>query len=113
MADATKKNGMATAALVLGIISIPTGFMGWLGIICGILAIIFAVVAKGKIKSDPELAHTAGSAKGGMITGIIGVVIGIVVIVLVLMAVAALGDSVLDAADADSFKDMMKDLNNN
>lgn len=107
-----KKNGMATAALVLGIISIPTGFMGWLGIICGILAIIFAVVAKNKIKADPELAHTAGSAKGGLITGIIGVVIGIVVIVLVLMAVAAMGDAMLDAAGSESLEDMMRELEN-
>jgi hypothetical protein len=108
---APKKNGMATASLVLGIISIPTGFMGWLGIICGILAIIFAVVAKNKIKADPALAHTGGAAKGGLITGVIGMVIGIIMIVLVIMAVAAMGDAMMDAAgDSQNLDELMNSL---
>ena len=106
-----KKNGMATAALVLGIISIPTGFMGWLGIICGILAIIFAVVAKNKIKADPALAHTGGAAKGGLITGIIGLIIGIVMIILAIMLLSAAADMAMDAAgDAQSLDELMNSL---
>ena len=41
-----KKNGMALAAMVLGIISLALFWTGWLGLICGILAIIFGIVAK-------------------------------------------------------------------
>ena len=100
-----KKNGMATASLVLGIISIPTAFMGWVGIICGILAIIFAIVAKNKIKADSDLAHTNGAATGGLITGIIGMVLAIIMIVIALMFVAAVVDGVTDLENLQEFGD--------
>ena len=102
-----KKNGMATAAMVLGIISIPTGFMGWLGIICGILAIIFAVVAKNKIKADAGLSHTSGAAKTGLITGIIGVVIGIIIIILAIMFVSAVADAAMNSEElSEAFREL-------
>ena len=107
-----KKNGMATASLVLGIISIPTAFMGWVGIICGILAIIFAIVAKNKIKADSDLAHTNGAATGGLITGIIGMVLAIIMIVIALMFVAAVVDGVTDLENLQEFGDAMENLGN-
>ena len=87
-----QSNGMATASLILGIISIVLGFFGWIGIICGILAIIFAIVAKNKIKVNPALAHTNGSATGGLITGIIGLLIGIAITVIAIMFVSAVAE---------------------
>lgn len=69
---AQKKNGMATAAMVLGIISIVLGLFGWLGILTGLVAVILAVVAKNQIKADPSMSGSAGQAKGGLIMGIIG-----------------------------------------
>ncbi len=102
-----KPNGMATASMVLGILSIVFGFFGWLGIICGILAIIFAVVAKNKIKTDPAMAHSAGKAKGGLIMGIIGIIIGVVIIVLFIMAAKALVEGALNSQDMqDAFRDL-------
>lgn len=92
MTDGTqKKNGMATASMVLGIISIVLGLlMGWVGALIGVVAIILAVVAKNQIKADPSMAGSAGQAKGGLIMGIIGAVVGIVVTILVIMAANAL-----------------------
>jgi hypothetical protein len=84
-----QSNGMATASLILGIISIVLGFFGWLGIVCGILAIIFGVVAKSKIKANPAMAHSNGAATGGLITGIIGLIIGIAITVIAIMFVSA------------------------
>lgn len=89
MSEEKTSNGMATASLILGIVSIVTGFFGWIGIICGLLAIIFAVVAKNKIKANPSMAHTSGSATGGLITGIIGMLIGIAITVIAIMFVSA------------------------
>ena len=109
MSDATtsKSNGMATASLILGILSIVLGFFGWLGIICGVLAIIFSVVAKNKIKADPSMAASAGSAKGGMITGIIGVVIGVIIIILAIMFVSAVADAAMNSQELnDAFRDL-------
>lgn len=89
MSEEKSSNGMATASLILGIVSIVTGFFGWIGIICGILAIIFAVVAKNKIKANPSMAHTSGAATGGLITGIIGMLIGIAITIIAIMFVSA------------------------
>ncbi|MCP4132414.1 MAG: hypothetical protein GY754_15690 [bacterium] len=66
---------MAVASLVLGIISIFTGFFGvwaFIGTICGVIGLILAIIAK---KKDPE----SGAAKGGLITSIAGIVISIAV----------------------------------
>jgi hypothetical protein len=105
MSEVTKKsNGMATASLILGIISIVTGFFGWLGIICGLLAIIFAIVAKNKIKADPALASSKGAATGGLVTGIIGLLIGIAITVIAIMFVAAVAEG---AANSQELRDLM------
>ena len=98
-AGAPQGNGMATASLILGICSIALCWLGWIGIICGILAIIFAVVAKNKIKANPSVGG-AGSAKGGLITGIIGIAIAVVFIILALMFVAAVTSNVEGWQDA-------------
>lgn len=106
-----KKNGMALAAMVLGIISLALFWTGWLGLICGILAIIFGIVAKNKIKADPDLAPTAGKAKGGLIMGIIGSVLAIVWIVLLVMAVNAATSNFEDSMS--DWEDAMDQLDNN
>ena len=108
MSEVQKKNGMATASLVLGILSIVLFFTSWIAIIMGILAIIFGVVAKNKIKADPELAHTGGAAKGGIIMGIIGIVIVIVMIVIAMMFLSA----VVGSVDMSGFEDSLRDLEN-
>ena len=73
-----QKNGKATAALVLGIISLIGICIPIAGIICGIIAIVLAVLAK----------------KAGMILGIIGIVISIVM--WIVNAVILAGSGILD-----------------
>ena len=111
MSELQKKNGMATASLVLGILSIVLFFTSWIAIIMGILAIIFGVVAKNKIKADPDLAHTGGAAKGGIIMGIIGIVIVIVMIVIAMMFISSVVGSVDMSGLEDSLREL-EDLNN-
>ena len=81
-------NGMATASLILGIVSIVLCFVWFVGIISGILAIVLAIVAKNKIKADPNLGGS-GAATGGLITGVIGVLISIIFIVIAILFVSA------------------------
>jgi hypothetical protein len=107
MSEAKQSNGMATASLILGIVSIVTFFMPYLAVVCAILAIIFAVVAKNKIKANSELAHTKGAATGGMITGIIGLIISVIVIVIAVMFVAAVA-----GAAGSSLEESMRELQN-
>lgn len=82
-----QKNGKATAALVLGIISLIGICIPIAGIICGIFAIILAVMAKKEGSTD-------GKQKAGMILGIIGIVISI--IMWIVNAVILAGSGILD-----------------
>ena len=68
---------MGVAALVLGIISLVISIgagaagLGWIGSICGFLAIIFGAIAR----KNPE---QRGTATGGLVCGIIALTWGIV-----------------------------------
>ena len=89
-----QKNGKAVAALVLGIVSLLGLCIPLAGIICGIIAIILAVMAKKEGSTD-------GKQKAGMIlesedrkSGIIGIVISI--IMWIVNAVILAGSGILD-----------------
>lgn len=69
-------NGMGTASMVLGIIGLVcyvTVVMWWLGIVLGILAIIFGAVGRGKVKRGEATNKTA--ATSGLVCGIIATVL--------------------------------------
>ena len=110
---APKSNGMATASLVLGIVSIALGWIlgGILGIITGILAIILAVVAKKKIKADPSMGGK-GSATGGMVTGIIGLVLYSIIWIIVIVFLSTAASGLEDAFNSQEFQDAMRNSNN-
>src|SRR5690554_1939066 len=97
-------NGMATASLVLGIVSIVLCFFWVVGVISGILAIVLALVAKSKIKADSNLGGS-GAATGGLITGIIGVILSVIIVVVAIMFVGAVMD-----AGAQGFEEAFKEL---
>lgn len=61
-----KRNGLATASLVLGIISIPT--LGLLGV-GAITAIVLGSIALNRIKKEPATHGGKGMAIAGIITG--------------------------------------------
>ncbi|MBQ8173899.1 MAG: DUF4190 domain-containing protein [Clostridia bacterium] len=69
VAEQKRKNGFSIAALVLGIISIVCCCIDYLGLVCAILAIVFAVLDK------KRNAAMNGMALAGLICGIIGAVI--------------------------------------
>lgn len=74
-------NGLAIASLVLGILSIIMVFVyAWVGIICAIVGIVLAVVAK---KQNPS-----GLATAGLVLSIIALAICIIAII-ALIACAA------------------------
>jgi hypothetical protein len=81
VAAQTKTSGYAIASLVLGLV--------WGYGVGSILAIIFAVIAKNKIKEGGGTVTGGGMATAGLVLGIIGVV-GAAIIIL---AVAASEDT--------------------
>ncbi len=82
-----QKNGKATAALVLGIVSLIGICVPIAGIICGIIAIVLASMAK-------KEGAVNGKQKAGLILGIIGIVISIVM--WIVNAVILAGSGILD-----------------
>jgi len=70
-------NGMAIAALVLGIVSIPGGFTVWIGLIAGVLGIVFGII--GLRRASQPGGRGKGMAVAGLATGVVGLVLSIVV----------------------------------
>lgn len=74
--DAKSSNrGFAIASLVLGILSIVCCCLTYVGLAMAIMAVVFAIVSRGKMGYFDPLALT------GLILGIIGVVFGISTVV--------------------------------
>jgi hypothetical protein len=71
---APKTDGMAIASLVLGILSITC-----IGLIGTILAVVFGILSRKKIKESGGALKGEGLALAGIILGIAGAVIGTIV----------------------------------
>ena len=82
---APPSNGMATAALVLGILSICLFWAMGIGVILGVLATIFGVLGRKKARTLPG-EYASGRAMAGLVTGIIGAVISALFFMLVVVA---------------------------
>lgn len=83
-----QKKGLAVAAMICGILSIPCC---WLAIILGPLGAIMGFIAKNKVDAEPMEYGGRGMAMAGIITGIIGTCIAILWIVLNILGVALNG----------------------
>lgn len=75
-------NGMAVAALVLGIISVPLLFLNWVDSIIAVLAIVFAVLG---IRRAARGAGRRGMSVAGLVLGIVGLVASVIVLVVVVL----------------------------
>lgn len=79
-----KTNGKAIAALVLGILSLVIPYVG---LILGIIAIVFASKAMREVSRTNEGGR--GMAIAGLVCGIIGTALYAIVILIVVIAAAA------------------------
>lgn len=81
------QNGMSVAALVCGILSILAIWAFGVGVLLGVLAIVFGVIGRRRADEDPN-DTSRGQATAGFVCGIVGVVGGLFY---VLVAVLAFG----------------------
>ncbi|MFF7717356.1 DUF4190 domain-containing protein [Streptomyces sp. NPDC087659] len=79
-------NGMGIAALVLGIIAVVGFCMYGLGIVLGILALIFGFI--GRARAQRGEANNGGMALAGIILGAIGIVVSAAFLGFLIWAVA-------------------------
>ncbi len=81
-APSTGNDGMAIAALVVGVISLLIAwipFVGLLGVVGGIVALVLGIVARKRITRTR--AEGGGLAVGGIVTGAIALVLGLAITV--------------------------------
>ncbi|WP_239086491.1 DUF4190 domain-containing protein, partial [Streptomyces parvus] len=90
-------NGLGTAAMVIGIISVVGFCLYGLNIILGILALIFGIIGLGRAKRGE--ATNRGMALAGVILGSVGIVVGAAILGLIIWA----------ATTADSDRDYDSD----
>ncbi|MCD7948637.1 MAG: hypothetical protein LUG13_10235 [Oscillospiraceae bacterium] len=86
--DQVPGKGKSTASLVLGILSIVLCWTSWVGMILGILAIVFGVLAKRTLPAD-----AAKLGRIGFILGIIGLILSVILLIVLL----SLGAAVMSA----------------
>ena len=75
---ATGTNGIAIAAMVIGIIAILISWIPVLGALAGILALVLGFVGRGRFKKSPAVGGN-GPAITGIVTGILATLISIAV----------------------------------
>ncbi len=88
-----RSSGLAIAALILGIISIPTAFV-CVGGILGAVAVILGIVAAVRASGQPERFGGKGMAITGIVTGALGVIMIFILIPAGLMLFKAVGGAV-------------------
>ncbi len=75
---AGNRNGLGTAALVLGILSLVTWFL-FIGGLFGIVAVVLGFLGRGRAKRRE--ASNGGMALAGIVTGAVGILLTVLVIV--------------------------------
>jgi len=81
-------NGMAIAALVLGIVSIVICWLCGLGVVAGVLAVVFGILGLKRAKALPG-RPSAGLATAGIVTGAIGAVLSVGLLLLIIVSAIA------------------------
>lgn len=95
-------NGLGTAAMVIGIISVVGFCLYGVNIILGILALIFGIIGLGRAKRGE--ATNRGMALAGVILGSVGIVVGAAILgVIIWAATSADSDSDYDSTYDDPF----------
>jgi hypothetical protein len=81
------RNGLGTASLVLGILAVVFCWAYWVGVVLGVLAIIFGGVGLARAKAGQ--ATNRSSALAGLILGIVAIAAFFVLVLLVWQALMA------------------------
>ncbi|UYQ62542.1 DUF4190 domain-containing protein [Streptomyces peucetius] len=100
------RNGLGTAALVLGIIGVLFGvipFLFWIGTVLGLLALVLGLVGRGRAKRGE--ATNKGAATAGTVLGLVALIASVVVGIATVMAVDEAVDEINKAVENTAPKD--------
>uniref|UniRef100_UPI0006256358 DUF4190 domain-containing protein n=1 Tax=Streptomyces odonnellii TaxID=1417980 RepID=UPI0006256358 len=93
-------NGMGITAMVLGIISVVVFCIWGIGIILGVLALVFGIIGRRKVRRGQ--ATNGGMALAGIVLGAIGAVISAAFLGFLIWAIAN-GENLDSTTDTDPF----------
>ncbi len=95
--QAPARNGMGTAALVLGILALVFAILFFpVGLVLGILAVIFGFIGRGRANRGE--ATNGGAATAGLVMGILGLIASIAIAVFA----GSIFNKVKDCAELDT-----------
>lgn len=100
--EQTESQGLAIASLVLGILAIITCLVWYIGIVLGVLAIIFGAVSVKKRGRKKAIA--------GIVTGSIGVILSLLIVWVVSAALPSLQKSQRDTARKNDVSALVTDV---
>ncbi len=76
---AESKNGLALAAMILGIVGVALSITVVLGVILGVVALVFGIIGRNRAKALPQ--HTnSNKALAGMILGAVAIGLSVLVV---------------------------------
>jgi len=81
--QAPRNEGLAVAGMICGIAAIPLLVVCGIGIVTGVLGIVFGIIAMGRIKRSNGMLTGHGMALAGLICGAVAVTLFVAYIVLV------------------------------
>jgi hypothetical protein len=82
---AAPANGLGIAAMVVGIISLVMCWLYGLGIILGIIALVFGIIARKRVQRGE--ANNGAMATAGIVMGAVGIALGALVLGLLIWAI--------------------------
>ncbi|MER5884677.1 DUF4190 domain-containing protein [Streptomyces sp. NPDC001941] len=100
------RNGLGTAALVLGIIGTLSGFIPfffWLAGILGLIALVLGLTGRGRVKRGQ--ASNKGATTAGAVLGLVAMVLSVVGAVITFKAVSDVVDEIDKATASTAPKD--------
>jgi hypothetical protein len=89
-----RTSGKAIAALVLGIVSMCVPYVG---IVTGVIAIVFGVLGMKEVDRDPQTVKGKGMAITGLVLGAVALVLYIIVIIFFGALIASFGPCIQDS----------------
>jgi hypothetical protein len=99
--EPTRRNGMGTPALVLGLLAAATCWTGWAGVVLGLPAVVAGYL--GARRAFNNLATDGAASLGGLVAGAVGLVAGAVIVWPTLFGSGGFGDGLtLDQCMAQS-----------
>lgn len=99
-------NGLAVAALIVGILSLCAAFVPVVGVVVGLVAVVMAILGMNKAKKG--LAGQRGLAVGGLITGAIGLILGLLVTLGVGAFFAKFGEEIVACTDPEMTQEQLE-----